>query len=105
MDHLTRVYAYTAQHVLRAKRLAEALGYSSLLEVGNGEDILLSFSGESCPVAHPIGSVLQCASSALFDVATWTSGGEEFFVHRDQLHERLSALTQRPKSLDQARAR
>jgi hypothetical protein len=92
VDHLTRVYAFTRAHVERANQLARELGFASLQAVGNGEDILLSFSGTGRPRIHDTGAILGCLSHAEEGVATWTSGGEAFFEYRAELHRKLAGL-------------
>jgi MFS transporter, DHA3 family, macrolide efflux protein len=91
VDHLTRVYAFTREHLGIALGLFEQLGMEDLARVGNGEDIVLSFSGRSRPRIHRVGTVAQCASFACEGIATFTSYAD-FFAERAQLHDRLLAL-------------
>jgi len=94
VDHLTRVYAFTREHLATALGLFEQLGMADLARVGNGEDIVLSFSGRSRPRIHRGGSVAQCASFACEGIATFTSHAD-FFAERAQIHDRLLALRAR----------
>ncbi|MBC8073384.1 MAG: MFS transporter, partial [Deltaproteobacteria bacterium] len=91
VDHLTRVYAFTREHLGTALGLFEQLGMADLAQVGNGEDIVLSFSGRSRPRIHRVGQVAQCASFACEGIATFTSHAN-FFAERAQIHDRLLAL-------------
>lgn len=91
VDHLTRVYAFTREHLTTALGLFEQLGMGDLTRVGNGEDIVLSFSGRSRPRIHRVGKVAQCASFACEGIATFTSYAG-FFAERAQLHDRLLEL-------------
>jgi hypothetical protein len=91
VDHLTRVYAFTKEHLRTALGLFEELGMGDLAGVGNGEDIVLSFSGRSKPRSHRVGKVAQCASFACEGIATFTSY-TGFFAERVRLHDRLLAI-------------
>jgi MFS transporter, DHA3 family, macrolide efflux protein len=91
VDHLTRVYAFTREHLGTALGLFAQLGMQDLARVGNGEDIVLSFSGRSRPRIHRVGKVAQCASFACEGIATFTSHAD-FFAERAQIHDRLLAL-------------
>lgn len=87
-DHLTGYYAFSRLHLRRCLETFEALGWTRPEAVGNGEDIVLSFSGNTQPRIHDLGPILQCESWSLAGVATWQTH-ENFFQERTALHDRL----------------
>lgn len=89
-DHLTGYYAFTRLHLRRALEIFDRLGWKKLDEVGNGEDIVLSFAGDGKPRIHDLGPILQCTSWYAAGIATWTTHAD-FFAQRRELHERLEA--------------
>ncbi len=90
VEHLTGYYAFTAAQARRCVELYGELGWHDPNAVGNGEDIVLSFTGEGRPRIHEIGGFLQC-SSWQTGVATWRSYGN-FFEERVRLHGRLRRM-------------
>jgi hypothetical protein len=98
VEHLTGYYAFTAGQARRCVELYNALGWNDPNAVGNGEDIVLSFTGEGRPQIHEIGGFLQCTSWQT-EVATWRSYGN-FFEERVRLHGRLRRMVPgRPRDI------
>ncbi|MCB1055241.1 MAG: hypothetical protein KDD11_06975 [Acidobacteria bacterium] len=88
-DHLTGYYAFTRLHLRRCLETFRGLGWTRPEAVGNGEDIVLSFSGDGQPRIHDLGPILQCESWSLAGVATWQTH-QNFFEERAALHDRLA---------------
>ena len=88
VDVLIGAYAFTRVHLEQVFRLAGILQLGSLSLIGNGEDILLSFSGPSAPRIHNLGSPFLCASTSLRGVALWKSR-ENFWEERVKLFENI----------------
>jgi hypothetical protein len=91
VDHLTQVYAFTRAQARRAAHLAAALGISDLGALGNGEDLLLSASGDARPRVHPAGPIARCWSAGARGIATWRTH-RGFFRERERMAERLAEL-------------
>lgn len=89
-DVLNCVYAFTREHVEEMFRLAGQLG-RDVATLGNGEDILLSCSGQGRPRIHDLGRVLMCLSAHQLGVATYRTR-EHFFQEREELLFSLRAL-------------
>ena len=87
---LFRLYLCSRAVLERYLELAERLGIVHA-EFGNGEDILLSFSGAGRPRIHAIGHVLRCATSDLPGVAI-SATVPEFVAERQRLTRRLLDL-------------
>ena len=90
VDVLNRLYVFTREHVRELFRLASLLK----LEVGdlrNGEDLLLSFSGNTRPWLEDVGPVGECLSAHRKGMATWRTH-DHFFRERWELLMRLRAL-------------
>ena len=110
VDILSRVYAFTRQHVDMFWRLVAELGldgdfglpydgeYTPQVreQIGAtnfrsyGDDIILSFSGKGRPVIHNIGRILCCPTGITPGVAAWKQSG--FLSYRTTLVRRLVAL-------------
>ena len=84
VDVLIGAYAFTRVQLERVFRLADALRLGSLSDVGNGEDILLSFAGSRAPCIHNLGNPLLCASTSLRGVAL-SNTRENFWDERVKL--------------------
>jgi hypothetical protein len=87
---LFRLYLCSRAVLERYVELAETLGVVHA-EFGNGEDIILSFSGAGRPRIHAIGHVLCCATSDLPGVAI-SATAPEFIRERQRLTRRLLEL-------------
>jgi hypothetical protein len=88
VDVLIGAYAFTRAHLDRVFRLAEALQLGCLSDIGNGEDILLSFTGISRPRIHDLGHPLLCASTSLPGVALWKTR-EAFWNERSAMLDKI----------------
>ncbi|MDJ0835572.1 MAG: hypothetical protein QNK37_03590 [Acidobacteriota bacterium] len=91
VDHLTGVYGFNEAHLERAAALFDQLGWHDLTKVGNGEDIVISFSGNEQPEIIDIGRQLCCNSWSKEGVATWTTH-QNFFQERQALHHNLHKM-------------
>jgi hypothetical protein len=89
VEHLTGYYAFTAEQARRCLEIYSALGWNDPNAIGNGEDIVLSFSGADRPRIHDIGGFLQC-NSWQTEVATWRAQG--FLKERMALDDQLRRL-------------
>jgi len=91
VDILNCVYAFTREHLDEYFRLAAAVGIEDHAQFGNGEDIILSFSGRERPRIHDFGPVTVCASSSLAGIAV-SSTHDHFYKERWELFSSLSAI-------------
>jgi hypothetical protein len=89
-DVINTVYTFTRKQLEALYRLASALG-KEVATLANGEDVLLSMSGQGRPRVHDVGAVGQCLSWCRAGVATWRSR-QAFFQERTVLFESLQAL-------------
>jgi hypothetical protein len=96
VDILNCVYAFTREHLDEYFRLAAAVGIQDHAQFGNGEDIVLSFSGRDRPHIHDLGRVAICASSALAGTAISTTQ-RHFYKERWELFATLAALKSFPR--------
>ena len=90
VDNLNTVYGFTRAHLAEMERLAGRLGID-LDEMGNGEDVLLSASGDERAWVHDVGPVALCLSSHRRGIATWASR-PRFFTDRKELFLSLREL-------------
>lgn len=95
VDHLTELYLFTAQQARTALEIYQQLGWHDAARVGNGEDIVLSFSGRGKPRIHRYGRRLRCNSAWAEGIATWSSH-QNFFAERAMIHGKLRKLRPRP---------
>lgn len=93
VDNLNTVYGFTREHLAEMERLAGRLdlGGGGIAEMGNGEDLLVSASGDERPWIHDVGPVALCLSSHRIGVATWASR-PGFFTERKELFLKLRSL-------------
>jgi hypothetical protein len=84
VDVLIGAYAFTKLHLDTVFRLANVLQMGSLSQIGNGEDILLSFAGSRASRIHNLGKPLLCASTSLRGVAL-SQTRENFWKERINL--------------------
>lgn len=90
VDTLNTVYGFSRRLLPEMERLAGGLGLDlSCLE--NGEDLLLSNSGDGRPYIHDVGPVTICLSAHRIGVATWASR-KRFFTDRKELFLKLRSL-------------
>jgi hypothetical protein len=71
VDVLIGAYAFTRRHLERLFEIARRLELGDMSNLANGEDVLLSFSGERRPQVHNVGHLFCCASASLEGVALW----------------------------------
>jgi len=90
VDVINCVYFFTREHLEELFRLGGQLGLN-LHTLRNGEDILLSSSGEGRPRIHALPHrVLDCITDAKRGVATFTS--DNFYPERTRLFVDLKAI-------------
>jgi hypothetical protein len=94
VDILNRTYAFTREHVKEMYRLGNRLGMD-MGSVANGEDIILSASGQDRPYVHALGEVGECLSGIQMGVSTWRSR-KDFFKEREELFLTLRGLKDSP---------
>ncbi len=91
VDILNGLFAFTANHLDEYFRLCAEVGIEDQRKLMNGEDIVLSFSGQKRPLIHDIGPIWECASEALPGVALHqTRPG--FYEERWRIYSHLQAL-------------
>jgi hypothetical protein len=93
VDVLIGAYAFTRRHLRRVFEFADSLELGPLSQVGNGEDILLSFAGEGRARIHNLGRLFLCTSTSLQGVALWKSR-RAFWEERSRLFERVWEVRQ-----------
>ena len=64
VDILNGLFAFTNDHLQEYFRLCELLGIRDQKSFMNGEDIVLSFSGDRSPLIHNVGPIWECASAS-----------------------------------------
>lgn|GEM_PF-781088 len=60
VDVLNRVYALHRQHIERYFAFLEALDIQNSREIGNGEDVIVSQTGDGAPRIHDLGPWFDC---------------------------------------------
>lgn len=99
VDVINCVYAFTREHLTEMYRLAQQLQ----LDVGalaNGEDVLLSASGEERPMVHDVGAWAECLSAHRKGVSTWRTR-KNFFHERAELLLALREIKKLPAPPEQ----
>jgi hypothetical protein len=91
IEILNGLFAFSDRHLDEYFRLCGALGITNQRTLMNGEDIVLSFSGQARPMVHHVGPVWECASEALPGVALHQSR-PRFYEERWALYSRLLQL-------------
>ena len=69
VEILNGLFAFTREHLEEYFRLCALVGIMDQKSLMNGEDIVLSFSGNKKPLIHNIGPIWECASEASPGVA------------------------------------
>ena len=69
VEILNGLFAFTRAHLDEYFRLCGLLGITDQKTLMNGEDIVLSYSGDKKPLIHNIGPIWECASEASPGVA------------------------------------
>ena len=91
VEHLNNIYALTKEHLERAFYLHDAARLPEWAQFANGEDILISCSGNGQPRIHDIGVVLNCMSSKDDDLATYKSR-PGFFEERVKVRSKIDEV-------------
>lgn len=91
VDILNGLFAFTRAHLEEYFRLCALLGIADQKTLMNGEDIVLSFSGDRKPLIHPIGQIWECASEASPGVALHQSR-PRFYEERWKLFSALEKI-------------
>ena len=91
VDIVNRCYGFTKQHATRFFRLAGLLGRPpESVELGPGDDILLSFTGNALPRCHDLGAFEDCPTSNDPSIAVWRK--PDFYPRRGRLLQQLLRL-------------
>lgn len=93
IDIISRVYAFTHEHVHTFFHLLDVLKIRSAEErrcLTFGDDIILSHSGRGKPSCHDLGSFLSCPTSSSKGIAVFQEDG--FWEYRRQLFQKLAML-------------
>jgi hypothetical protein len=64
VEILNGLFAFTEMQLEEYFRLCGLLGITDQKSLMNGEDIVLSFSGDRIPMVHNVGPIWECASEA-----------------------------------------
>ena len=91
LDILNRLYALTRAHLEEYFRLMALLGLKTWKDVDVTEDIVASFSGQTKPWIHDVGTWADCPTGNRKDVALWRSE-EDFRAQRRERFRRLAEL-------------
>jgi len=90
VDILNGLFAFTRIQLEEYFRLCDVLGIHDPASLMNGEDIILSFSGERRPLIHNVGPIWECASASTPGVALYVSR-PRFYEERWKLFSALRA--------------
>ena len=99
VEILNGLFAFTSAHLEEYFRLCALLGITDQKTFMNGEDIVLSFSGEKKPRIHHIGAIWECASEAIPGVALHQSR-PRFYEERWKMFCELEKLKPLVRQLD-----
>lgn len=91
IDILNGLFAFTRKHLDEYFRLCPLLGIDNQRTLMNGEDIVLSFSGDCKPMIHNIGPIWECASEASPGVALHQTR-PRFYEERWKLYSELQRI-------------
>lgn len=91
IDILNGLFSFTREHLDEYFRLCGLLGITDQRSLMNGEDIVLSFSGDRRPLIHHVGNVWECASEADPGVALHQSR-QHFYDERWRIYSALLAM-------------
>ena len=90
VDVINRVYGFTKTHMEKMHVLSQLLNID-ITNLYNGEDILLSVTGESRPQILEVGRLFACLTQNRYGVATWATRNN-FFAERAELYKKLRGL-------------
>ena len=88
VDILNGLFAFTRSHLDEYFKICKLLGIHNPESLMNGEDIILSFSGDKKPLIHNIGPIRECASSSSPGVALYMSR-PRFYEERWRIFSKL----------------
>ena len=91
VEILNGVFAFTAAQLAEFYRLCPLLGIDDPKSLMNGEDIVLSFSGDRKPMIHNIGAIWECASASSPGVAMHMSR-PKFYEERWRIYSELRRI-------------
>lgn len=91
VEILNGLFAFTREHLDEYFRLCTLLGITDQRSLMNGEDIVLSFSGNRKPLIHNIGPIWECASEAKLGVALHQSR-PRFYEERWKIFSELQKI-------------
>lgn len=89
VDILNGLFAFTRTQLDEYFRLCRMLGIEDPKSLMNGEDIILSFSGEKRPLIHNVGAIWECASASSPGVALHMSR-PRFYEERWRIFSELT---------------
>lgn len=92
IDVVSRVYAFTDDHVKEFFRLTEAAGMpvETLARAECVDDVFLSFCGDRRPMIHDVGPFIDCPTQGKKGIATWRRNN--FHSNRIALYQKLTAI-------------
>ena len=95
IDILNRVYAFTKTHVVELFRLLSVIGIQDKEwgDLTKGDDMVLSFTGETMPICHDVGEILDCPSEGIPGIAVWKE--RDFVDYRRNLLTKLRQVRNR----------
>lgn len=88
---LNGLFAFTREHLEEYFHLCALLNITNQKTLMNGEDIILSFSGNKKPLIHNIGPIWECASEASPGVALHQSR-PRFYEERWKIFSELEKI-------------
>lgn len=91
VEILNGLFAFTREHLEEYFRLCALVGIADQKSLMNGEDIVLSFSGNKKPLIHNIGPIWECASEASPGVALHQSR-PRFYEERWKIFSELEKI-------------
>lgn len=91
VEILNGLFAFTREHLEEYFRLCALVGITDQKSLMNGEDIVLSFSGNKKPLIHNIGPIWECASEASPGVALHQSR-PRFYEERWKIYSELEKI-------------
>ncbi len=91
VEILNGLFAFTREHLEEYFRLCALLNITDQKSLMNGEDIVLSFSGNKKPLIHNIGAIWECASASTPGVALHMSR-PRFYEERWRIFSELEKI-------------
>jgi hypothetical protein len=91
VEILNGLFGFTREHLEEYFRLCTVLGITDQKSFMNGEDIVLSFSGDKKPLIHNVGPIWECASASTPGVALHRSR-PRFYEERWRIFSELERI-------------